>query len=138
MAKVQLGSAAALRLPCADAAAAAAAAAAVPAFAATVSAAAGPALPPGASIVPAAPGPETGQLRGSRNRRQPTDLRHRGSGGTGSGRGPRGNPGEPGPERGSGKGPGWRGLKSPELGLSLPGPSFPAKWGRSPGGRPRR
>lgn len=106
VAKVQFGSAAALRLPCADAVAAAAAAAAVPAFAATVSAAAVPALPPGASIVPAAPGPETGQFRGSRNRRQPTELRHRGSGGTGSGGGQRGNPGKPGPERGTARGRG--------------------------------
>lgn len=99
VAKVQLGSAAAPRLPCADAVAAAAAAAAVPAFAATVSAAAVPALPPGASIVPAAPGPEAEQLRGSRNGRQPTELKHRGAGGTGSGGGQRGNPGEPGPDR---------------------------------------
>lgn len=40
-----------------------------------------------------------------------------------------------------GRGPGWRGLQSSELGLLLPGPSFPAglpKWGRSPGGRPRQ
>lgn len=106
MTKVQFGSAAALLLPCADAVAAAAAAAAVPAFAAAVSAAAVPALPPGASIVPAAPRPETGQFRGSRNRRQPTELRHRGSGGTGSGGGQRGNPGEPGPERGTARGRG--------------------------------
>lgn len=107
MAKVQLGSAAAPRLPCADAVAAAAAAAAATAFAATVSAAAAvPVLPPGASIVPAAPDPEAGQPRGSRNRRRPTELRHPGADGTGSGRGQRGNPGEPGPERGAAGGRG--------------------------------
>lgn len=101
MAKVQIDSAETPRLPCADAVAAAAAAAAATAFAATVSAAAVPALPPGSSIVPAVPGPEAGQPRGSRNRRRPTELRHQGAGGTGSGRGQRGNPGEPGPERGA-------------------------------------
>lgn len=114
MAKVQLDSAEAPSLPCADAVAAAAAAAAATAFAATVSAAAVPALPPGASIVPAVSGPEAGQPRGFRNGRRPTELRHQGAGGTGSGRGQRGNPGEPGPERGAAGGRGGEicGLRS--------------------------
>lgn len=106
MAKVQLSSAAEPRLPCADAVAAAAAAAAATAFAATVSAAAVLALPLGASIVPAAPGPETGHPKGSRNGRLPTELRPQGAGGTGSGRGQRRNPGEPGPKRGAAGGRG--------------------------------
>ncbi|CAD7684915.1 unnamed protein product [Nyctereutes procyonoides] len=102
VAKVQLSSAEAPSLPCADAVAAAAAAAAATAFAATVSAAAAvPALPPGASIVPAVSGPEARPPSGFRNGRRPTELRHQGAGGTGSGRGQRGNPGEPGAERGA-------------------------------------
>lgn len=106
VAKVQLDSAEAPSLPCADAVAAAAAAAAATAFAATVFAAAVPALPPGGSIVSAVSGPEAGQPSGFRNARRPTDLRHQGAGGTGSGRGQRGNPGEPGPERGAAGGRG--------------------------------
>lgn len=101
VAKVQLDSAEAPSLPCADAVAAAAAAAAATAFAATVSAAAVPALPLGASIVPAVSGPEARPPSGFRNGRRPTELRHQGAGGTGSGRGQRGNPGEPGAERGA-------------------------------------
>lgn len=141
VAKVQLGSAAAPRLPCADAVAAAAAAAAVPAFAATVSAAAVPALPPGASIVPVAPGPEARQLRGSRNGRRPTELRHRGAGGTGSGRGQRGNPGEPELEREAAGGRGGEVCSLRSWGSPSPAHLSPAglpKWSRSPGGRPRR
>lgn len=106
VAKVQLDSAEAPSLPCADAVAAAAAAAAATAFAATVFAAAVPALPPGGSIVSAVSGPEAGQPSGFRNGRRPTELRHQGAGGTGNGRGQRGNPGEPGPERGAAGGRG--------------------------------
>lgn len=126
VAKVQLGSAAAPSLPCADAVAAAAAAAAATAFAATVSAAAVPALPPGASIVPAAPGPETQQPRGLRKGRRPPELRRSGAGGTGSGRGQRGNPREPGQSVGrQGVGVAWSAVSG--IGALPPRPVFPRR-----------
>lgn len=136
VAKVQLGSVAASRLPCADAVAAAAAAAAATAFAATVSAAAVPALPPGASIVPAVLGPETGQPRGFRKGRRPPQLKDRGAGGTGSGRGQRGNPREPGQSVGR-QGVGVARSAVSGIGAPHPRPVFPR---RPPlvGSEPRR
>ncbi|XP_032697457.1 collagen alpha-2(I) chain-like [Lontra canadensis] len=137
VAKVQLDSAEAPSLPCADAvAAAAAAAAAATAFAATVSAAAVPALPPGGSIVSAVSGPEAGQPSGFRNGRRPTELRHQGAGGTGSGRGQRGNPGSRGQNVGR-QGAGVARSAVSGVGALSPRPVFPR---RPPqvGSEPRR
>lgn len=138
VAKVQLGSAAAPRLPCADAVAAAAAAAAVPAFAATVSAAADPAAS-GSLHCSGGAGSKTRQLRGSRNGRRTTELRHRGAGGTRSGRGQRGNPGEPGPERGAAGGRGGEVCSLRSWGFSSPAhlspPASPSGVG-APAGSP--
>lgn len=136
VAKVQVGSAAATHLPCADAVAAAAAAAAATAFAATVSAAAVPALPPGTSFVPAASGPEARQPRGSRKGRRPPELRHPGAGGTGSGRGQRGNPREPGQSVGR-QGAGVARSAVSGVGASPPRPVFP-RWPPQVGSEPRR
>lgn len=79
---------------------------------------------------------ESPRARGTRGF---AELRRWGAGRTGSGRGQRGKPGEPGQSvRGRSRG---SQLRVPEFGCPLPGPSFPAGLptrGRSPGGRPRR
>lgn len=87
-------------------------------------------------IVPAALGSQARRPQSSGNARVLAELRHWGAGGTGSGRGQRGKPGQSVRDRSRGGQ-----LRVPELGSPLPGPSFPAGLptrGRSPGGRPRR
>lgn len=83
-------------------------------------------------------GSETRQLRGSRNGRRPTELRHRGAGGTRSGRGQRGNPGEPGPERGAAGGRGGEVCSLRSWGSSSPArlspPASPSGVGAPAGG----